>query len=413
LIDREQLAGALARMNPRDREVLDYSLRRRIPDEDLAAIFAVDAPGVARLRAAAVERLSNELGVERGEDLGLLLKELLDSSTWALLPDPPEPPPTEERHPPVGAATPAPDQTAAPPPPPPEPAPEGDPQREPVLGMLAGRRGSEAEASPRRRSGGRRLAAAAGVAVAVLAPAGVVAALTTGDTDGEETSPTDPATRPFEPERQSVADPFPSDPESATRYPVAYLRGRTALRDKPGGRVKVKIGSQTAWKSPRILGVVQREGNWLAVLVPELKNGEVGWVRDSQIARLETVAYSLHTDLSRRRLTVNRDGARVRTFKVAVGRREYRTPVGRYAVTDKLRVKSPDSPYGCCVLALTGHQTKLPRGWPGGDRLAVHATRDTEGLGKAVSLGCMRARTKDARWMMKNVPLGAPVFVNE
>ena len=49
------------------------------------------------------------------------------------------------------------------------------------------------------------------------------------------------------------------------------------------------------------------------------------------------------------------------------------------------------------MLALTGHQTKLPPGWPGGDRLAVHATADLSGLGKQVSLGCMRTDPKDTQ----------------
>jgi hypothetical protein len=80
-------------------------------------------------------------------------------------------------------------------------------------------------------------------------------------------------------------------------------------------------------------------------------------------------------------------------------------------VTDKLRVSDPGSPYGCCVVALTGHQVKLPEGWPGGDRLAVHATKDTSGLGQAVSLGCMRADPKDARWLLETLPLGTPVFI--
>ena len=64
-------------------------------------------------------------------------------------------------------------------------------------------------------------------------------------------------------------------------------------------------------------------------------------------------------------------------------------------------------------LSVTGHQTKLPEGWPGGDRLAVHATADLSGLGKAVSLGCMRTDPDDARWMMETVPLGTPVFIDE
>jgi hypothetical protein len=184
------------------------------------------------------------------------------------------------------------------------------------------------------------------------------------------------------------------------------------LYKKPGGKPKVRVAARTEWDSPRVLGVVKREGDWLAVLVPELNNGEVGWVRDTDVKRLDTVSWSLHADLSQRRLVVRRDGEDVRSLKVGVGRTDHPTPVGRFAVTDKLRVEDPGSPYGCCVLALTGHQTKLPVGWPGGDRLAVHATLDTSGLGQAVSLGCMRTDPKDARWMLETVPLGAPVFIH-
>ena len=59
------------------------------------------------------------------------------------------------------------------------------------------------------------------------------------------------------------------------------------------------------------------------------------------------------------------------------------------------------------MLALTGHQTDLPEDWPGGDRLAVHATADLDSIGKAVSLGCMRVRSEEARWLISKMPLGA------
>ena len=49
--------------------------------------------------------------------------------------------------------------------------------------------------------------------------------------------------------------------------------------------------------------------------------------------------------------------------------------------------------------------------WPGGDRLAIHATNDTGSIGKAVSLGCMRAASSQARWLIETVPLGTPVFI--
>lgn len=444
MIDREQLAGALERLHPRDREVLDLSLRRRVPDGDLAELLGTDSPGVARLRAAAVERLSGELGVERGEDLGQMLRELLEPETWSLVPraepaavasaeesrkdDSPEAADGDgaepEPHPPVGTQVDRPSPSDSPAPeageaspsagsdePATKEEPSSDRYREPVLGMLSGRPRPNGD-DWRAPSRARRFGTAALLAIAVLVPAGMIAALTSGNAD-ESGDPGDSATRPFSPERQAIGDPFPSDPQSVDRFPIAVVTSRAWLLDRPSGRRKVRIPAKTEWGSARVLSVVRREGDWLAVLVPELENGDVGWIRDDQVSRLDAVSWSLHADLSSRRLLVRQDGKVIRRVKIGIGRRNHPTPTGRFAVTDKLRVNSPDSPYGCCVLALTGHQTKLPAGWPGGDRLAVHATRDRGGLGRAVSLGCMRADSADARWMMRTVPLGSPVFIRQ
>jgi lipoprotein-anchoring transpeptidase ErfK/SrfK len=119
----------------------------------------------------------------------------------------------------------------------------------------------------------------------------------------------------------------------------------------------------------------------------------------------------MHADLSRRMLYVRQDGKMMRKFVIAVGRRGNPTPKGRFSITDKLRVTDQGSPYGCCVLALTGHQTRLPASWPGGDRLAIHATRELSSLGRPASLGCMRITSAQARWLIKTMPLGAPLFV--
>jgi hypothetical protein len=264
---------------------------------------------------------------------------------------------------------------------------------------------------PRGRGAGRRAAIGLAVAVALLVPAGVVTAFGTTDPAGTRGNDSDSRTPPFVAEREATRDKSPSNPNSGFQHPVAYVDRSTVLYSKPGGEARVRIAAKTEWDSPRVLGIVKREGPWLAVLAPELENGEVGWIRERDVESLESVSWALHADLSERRLVVRRNGKDVRSVTVGVGRADHPTPVGRYAVTDKLRVTDEGSPYGCCVLALTGHQTKLPAGWPGGDRLAVHATVDTSGLGQAVSTGCMRADPKDAAWMIEAVPLGTPVFV--
>jgi lipoprotein-anchoring transpeptidase ErfK/SrfK len=100
----------------------------------------------------------------------------------------------------------------------------------------------------------------------------------------------------------------------------------------------------------------------------------------------------------------------VRRFPVTVGGPGSPTPPGRYSVTDGLTTEGEHSRYyGCCVLALSGHQTNLPLGWLGGDRMAIHGT--TGGVGGAESAGCLRAGDADMTFLFRRVPLGTPVLV--
>jgi L,D-transpeptidase catalytic domain len=427
MIDRRQLSEALARLDPRDREVLDYSLRRHVPDSDLAAVFDCGPSEVARMRAAAIERLADDLGVQRGADLGQVLTALLDHATWEDVPGA-TPLDSVAEGAPVGPARPAPPGRPAAAPPPPaadEPrttlptTPDEDPaERKAVLGILArgDRPPSAGAATPPPAppsTGGRRWSLVAAALIGVLVTIGLGSVIVLGgDTEPSASIDENGATRPFEPQEEELGEPFPADPESAYRYPIAAIDKTVTLRDAPAGQPKLRVAPKTEWDSPRVLSVVERQGSWLAVLVPELPNGEVGWLQESDVARLDTVGWAIKADLTKREVAVERDGKVIRRFSIGIGREDHPTPVGRYAVTDKLSVSDPNSPYGCCVVALTGHQTELPEGWPGGDRLAIHATSDLSGLGEAVSLGCMRTDPKDARWLMNSVPLGTPVFID-
>nr|MBA2630135.1 L,D-transpeptidase [Thermoleophilaceae bacterium] len=287
----------------------------------------------------------------------------------------------------------------------------GPARSEPVLEMLAG----QGEGGPPQPRGRRRMGSfALGLAVAaLLGGAGLIAAGQLGSDDtGNAGARSDDGTRNFEPaERGPLAAPFASDPETTSCYSTAYLTRSTVVFREPGGEPRLRITRLTEWGSPRVLGVIGQRGDWLGVQASELKNGEVAWIPRER-ARVDCVRWSLHVDLSERELIVRKDGRAVRKMTVAIGQRGNATPVGRFSVTDRLKVTDPESsPYGCCVLALTGHQTDLPEDWPGGDRLAVHATADLESIGEAVSLGCMRTDSERARWLINTIPLGAPIFI--
>ena len=159
---------------------------------------------------------------------------------------------------------------------------------------------------------------------------------------------------------------------------------------------------------PQILAIVARRGRWYGVLHDSLPNGRAGWISVDAV-RLLRERWAIVVDRSERRLTVRRDDREVESFPVAVGRPGSPTPTGRFAVTDRL-VTRPGSPYGCCILALSGRQTRLPPGWPGGDRLALHGTT-TGVVGGAYSSGCVRIREPELRRLMRRIPVGARVTV--
>ena len=236
-----------------------------------------------------------------------------------------------------------------------------------------------------------------------------------GETDATRPSvaavPNAERARPSAKAGAAVPDRFATRPGS---FAIARVRaGRSiALRGRPGGERVERLGSRTEFGSRRFLAVAAREGSWLGLVSAELPNGRLGWVdgRSRALTAYRT-DISLHADLSRRQVELREGRHVVRRFDVGIGRAGYPTPTGRFAVTDKLSGRAYGGTYGCCILALSGHQVKLPPGWPGGDRLALHGTRDQGSIGNAASTGCLRGSDRNLRALLRGVPLGAPMFI--
>jgi lipoprotein-anchoring transpeptidase ErfK/SrfK len=197
-------------------------------------------------------------------------------------------------------------------------------------------------------------------------------------------------------------------------YTIVRVRhgARIKLRAKPGGRTVARVGSRTEFGSPQTLTVADRRGRWLGVTTSERPNGRVAWVdRRTPGLQERRTRVSLHLDLSRRVLEL-RNGRTRRSVSVGVGASGSPTPTGRFAITDKLRGSAYGGVYGCCILALSGKQERLPPGWKGGDRLAIHGTSGRAGSFTGSSAGCVRADRRTLRLLMREVPLGTPVFVS-
>jgi hypothetical protein len=216
-------------------------------------------------------------------------------------------------------------------------------------------------------------------------------------------------------ETRVVARDEPAKPARPRGFDVVRVRSGRSVRlyARPEGRTVATVGARTEFGSRSVMSVVRRKGRWLAVTTTGRGNGALAWVRaDAPGVDRGSVRTAISVDLSRRTVELRRGKKLVKRVRVAVGRPGSATPRGRFAITDKLAGSRYGPYYGCCILALNGTQPNPPPGWRGGNRLAIHGTNAPGSIGKASSAGCLRASDADLRTLIRDVPLGTPVFVH-
>jgi hypothetical protein len=190
---------------------------------------------------------------------------------------------------------------------------------------------------------------------------------------------------------------------------VKTTRTGLVVHARPGGPVVARLGPLTDFGTPRVLGVVASKGDWLGVSTEAVPNGQVGWVRARGRVTVGVVDRVLKVSLSARRLEVFDWGRRVRSFRIGVGTATSPTPLGRFAIAEKIPGERLGAVYGCCVLGLSARQPHPPAAWhPAEYLVAIHGGG---GIGSAVSAGCIHLRDADLRYLMRRVPVGAPVFI--
>src|SRR4051794_2129554 len=200
--------------------------------------------------------------------------------------------------------------------------------------------------------------------------------------------------------------------EKGPQFALATVKAghSIALRASPGGNVLKRVGDRTEFGSRRVYWIDQVRGSWFGVPTPDLPDGRLAWIRDDRFALDVTqTRFWISADISRRQIQLHYGNRILERMPVTVGANSTPTPLGDYSVTDGLVGRGVGPWYGCCVLALSGHQGNLPPGWIGGDRIAIHGTPGS--IGGAESHGCLRASDPDMIALFARVPLGAPVFI--
>jgi lipoprotein-anchoring transpeptidase ErfK/SrfK len=154
----------------------------------------------------------------------------------------------------------------------------------------------------------------------------------------------------------------------------------------------------------RLVGDVE----WTKLLLARRPNGSAGWV-PSDVLRFRLNAMRITIDQSERRTFVHRNGKVILTVRNAVGTPSTPTPLGRFAIAEKIAI--PSGFLGPFVMPTTGFSNVLNEYAGGNGRFALHGTSLPWLIGTRASHGCIRHRNADIMSIARLVSPGTPVLI--
>jgi hypothetical protein len=257
------------------------------------------------------------------------------------------------------------------------------------------------DVAPRPRA---KLALGAGLlALALIA----VAVVVTRDSGSEPVvAATTTTTTTIAPTTTTTAPPTEVPPVTELASP----KGEVPTYDGPNGQ---PIGTVGLWYGyPMTMPIVEEQGEWLRIMMPERPNMLTAWVKADTVTR-STSPWRMVLKLSETRVRVYKDGYEVWSAPVGIGKDSTRTPTGSYFVA-VVEIPGP-SGYGPVVVNLNAHSEDI-QSWQGsGDAItAFHGPFGSEELirsgGGKVSNGCLRMLPED-QIKMAPITVGTPVDI--
>jgi lipoprotein-anchoring transpeptidase ErfK/SrfK len=132
---------------------------------------------------------------------------------------------------------------------------------------------------------------------------------------------------------------------------------------------------------------------------------------------LRALVGKITVDISTRTLVLERNGKKVKTYRVAVGTAEYPTPTGTYRIVTKQKNPTwnpPDSPWAEGLGPIPpGAGNPLGTRWIGtsAPAIGIHGTPADYSIGTAASHGCLRMHMPDVEELYEQVAVGMPVEI--
>ena len=207
----------------------------------------------------------------------------------------------------------------------------------------------------------------------------------------------------------STTTPAPSAPTSTLpAIPRSSLNSAGVKKVDTG----FEYSNPTYFRNPLVFHVIEKQGDWLKVLIPVRPNHTAGWVKASEVT-LSTTEFRIQLDLSRFHLTVFKGAEVFLETGVVIGRDSTPTPLGRFYLLEKIKQKDPNGIYGTWILATNGYSETLDSFNGGLPVIALHGTNQPELIGTQASNGCVRMPNDIADRLAEAIPAGTPIDIVE
>ena len=171
-----------------------------------------------------------------------------------------------------------------------------------------------------------------------------------------------------------------------------------------------ELAPTTGFGSARALLVLDRQPGWVQVQLPVRPNGTTGWVAEDAV-ELVAGRHRVTVDLAARVLTVFEGDAVVLETSVAVGAVDAPTPIGTFAVIDRIQTPDPAGAYGPFALGLGGYSETYSEFAGGDGQIGIHGTNDPSSIGQPASHGCIRVPNDVVTVLADLLALGTPVTI--
>jgi lipoprotein-anchoring transpeptidase ErfK/SrfK len=203
-----------------------------------------------------------------------------------------------------------------------------------------------------------------------------------------------------------------SNETTFTRWANPATTGPIRTDPKNGARVMTHLHFQTEDKQAEVYVALRSEidkdgTTWILIRIPGKPNGRKGWVEQEDLNPLQLIHTSIVINRHTLKLTLSKNGKKIMTAPVGVGKSSTPTPAGNFWIREKLR--SLGAAYGPWAIGTAAYSSISD--WPGPPVVGIHGTNEPGLIPGRPSHGCVRMKNKSISKLVRKASLGTPVRI--